>query len=157
MLAKAAARAPPLKVGLAGRDEAKLRALAARLPGGDAATILGGADVADAAALARVARAGRLLLNCAGPYRFYGEPVFKAAAAAGTDYLDLCGEPEFIERMELECAAAARASGALMACASAFDSVRLCCGGRGGGCKGGRGSRCLENGCLDAEKRRHHY
>jgi hypothetical protein len=49
--------------------------------------------------------------------------VFKAAAEAGTDYLDLCGEPEFIERMELTCADAARASGALMACASAFDSV----------------------------------
>lgn len=52
--------------------------------------------------------------------------MFKAAAAAGTDYLDLCGEPEFIERMELECAAAAKASGALMACASAFDSVSGC-------------------------------
>lgn len=25
--------------------------------------------------------------------RFYGEPVFKACVEAGTDYLDICGEP----------------------------------------------------------------
>jgi hypothetical protein len=35
----------------------------------------------------------RLLLNCVGPFRYWGEPVFTAAAAAGTDYLDIAGEP----------------------------------------------------------------
>jgi short subunit dehydrogenase-like uncharacterized protein len=32
-------------------------------------------------------------MSAVGPYRFYGEPVVKACAEAGTDYLDLCGEP----------------------------------------------------------------
>jgi short subunit dehydrogenase-like uncharacterized protein len=35
----------------------------------------------------------RLVLNCVGPYRFFGEPVVKACAECGTDYLDICGEP----------------------------------------------------------------
>jgi short subunit dehydrogenase-like uncharacterized protein len=124
----AKAQAASLKVGLAGRDEAKLRALAQRLPGGDRAAILAGVDMTEPESLQRMASATRLLLNCVGPYRcaprrcwllglasrhglplrrsptanhpstpphpdpsFYGAPVFAAAAAAGTDYLDLCG------------------------------------------------------------------
>lgn len=37
--------------------------------------------------------ANRLLLNCVGPFRHWGEAVFAACAAAGTDYLDIAGEP----------------------------------------------------------------
>ena len=43
-----------------------------------------------------------ILLNCVGPYRFYGEQVVKACVEAGTHYLDITGEPEFIERMQLK-------------------------------------------------------
>jgi short subunit dehydrogenase-like uncharacterized protein len=52
------------------------------------------------------------LLNCVGPYAFLGEPVIKALLKAseqlkadglpGTDYADLCGEPNFIEKMVLK-------------------------------------------------------
>ena len=35
----------------------------------------------------------RLLLNIVGPYRLYGEAVVRACLEAGTDYLDICGEP----------------------------------------------------------------
>jgi hypothetical protein len=35
----------------------------------------------------------RLVIACVGPFRLYGEPVFKACAEAGTDYVDICGEP----------------------------------------------------------------
>jgi hypothetical protein len=35
----------------------------------------------------------RLILNCVGPYRLYGEPVVRACVECGTDYLDVCGEP----------------------------------------------------------------
>jgi short subunit dehydrogenase-like uncharacterized protein len=42
------------------------------------------------------------MLNCVGPYRFFGEQVVKACVEAGTDYLDITGEPEFIERVELK-------------------------------------------------------
>ena len=40
------------------------------------------------------------MLNVVGPYRLYGEAVVRACAECGTDYLDICGEPEFMERME---------------------------------------------------------
>lgn len=53
-----------------------------------------------------------VLLSCVGPYAFLGEPVIKALLQAseqlkekgekGTDYADLCGEPNFIEKMVLK-------------------------------------------------------
>lgn len=35
----------------------------------------------------------RAVLSCVGPYRYYGHPVVRACVEAGTDYLDVCGEP----------------------------------------------------------------
>ena len=34
-----------------------------------------------------------IILNCVGPYRFTGENVVAACVSAGTDYLDVSGEP----------------------------------------------------------------
>eukprot|EP00879_Flechtneria_rotunda_P027476 GHRR01029436.1.p2 GENE.GHRR01029436.1~~GHRR01029436.1.p2 ORF type:complete len:113 (+),score=42.52 GHRR01029436.1:785-1123(+) len=70
-----------------------------------------------------MAQSTRLLLNCVGPFRHWGEGVVKACAEASTNYLDICGEPEFIERMELRYSAAAAVAGCLMASAAGFDSV----------------------------------
>ena len=47
-------------------------------------------------------------MNATGPYRFYGEAVVQACIATRTDYVDLCGEPEFIDRCILKHADAAR-------------------------------------------------
>jgi short subunit dehydrogenase-like uncharacterized protein len=59
-----------IKVAVAGRDEAKLRALAAQLPGGASGVgVIGGVDIKDEGSVARMAAAGRVLLNCVGPYR----------------------------------------------------------------------------------------
>jgi hypothetical protein len=69
VLAKAAAASPPLRVGLAGRDEARLRALAQRLPGGGGARVIAGVDVARPETVVAMVAATRLLLNCVGPYR----------------------------------------------------------------------------------------
>ena len=62
-------------------------------------------------------------MNAVGPYRFYGEAVVKACISTGTDYTDLCGEPEFIDRCLLKHADAARAAGVVIVHACAFDSV----------------------------------
>ena len=35
----------------------------------------------------------RVLINTVGPFRRYGRPVVAACVEAGTDYLDVCGEP----------------------------------------------------------------
>ncbi|EJD46858.1 hypothetical protein AURDEDRAFT_184118 [Auricularia subglabra TFB-10046 SS5] len=81
------------------------------------------ADVRDYESLLAMARDTQLVLNCAGPYRALGEPVVKACIEAKCDYLDLCGEPEFIERMVLEHFDAARQAGVTICHAAAFDSV----------------------------------
>jgi len=38
----------------------------------------------------------RVLINCVGPYRIYGDQVVAACVEAGTDYTDVTGEPPFV-------------------------------------------------------------
>ena len=40
-----------------------------------------------------------MVATTVGPYVAYGEPLVAACAEAGTDYVDLTGEPEFVDRM----------------------------------------------------------
>ena len=60
------------------------------------------ADVTDLESIEAVCSRTKLLVNCTGPYRLLGEPIFKACIKHGADYLDICGEPEFIEAMEMK-------------------------------------------------------
>jgi short subunit dehydrogenase-like uncharacterized protein len=53
----------------------------------------------------------------------YGEPLVAACAAAGTDYVDLTGEPEFVDRMYVEHHETAVAHGARIVHACGFDSI----------------------------------
>ncbi|KAF8525261.1 hypothetical protein BU17DRAFT_42053 [Hysterangium stoloniferum] len=81
------------------------------------------ADVFDRESLNLMASATNLLLNCVGPYRDYGEPVVQACLHAGTDYIDLCGEPAFIEKMHILYHDSAVKSAVTICHAAAFDSV----------------------------------
>lgn len=111
---------------LAGRNRTKLEQLRARLAEIDPACAdlpLLLADSDDREALRALAADTRVLATTVGPYLIHGESLVAACAAAGTDYLDLCGEPEFIDRMYLRHDATARASGARLVHASGFDSV----------------------------------
>src|SRR5205085_10440722 len=93
-----------LRWALAGRNTAKLERLRDRLAGIDpacAALPLLHADSGDAASLRALAVGTRVLATTVGPYLLHGEPLVAACAAAGTDYVDLTGEPEFIDRMYL--------------------------------------------------------
>jgi hypothetical protein len=60
------------------------------------------ADVGDEGSLVQMCSQARVVLNCVGPYRFYGEAVVRACIAGGAHYLDITGEPEFMERVELK-------------------------------------------------------
>ena len=57
----------------------------------------------------RSAEATKVVITTVGPYIRYGEPLVAACATAGTDYVDLTGEPEFVDRMWLELPRAGRA------------------------------------------------
>ncbi|KAL6013488.1 hypothetical protein ACLOJK_003986 [Asimina triloba] len=81
------------------------------------------ADVSDPPSLLSLCRRTKLLLNCVGPFRLYGEPVVAACVEAGTDYLDVSGEPEFMELMEAFYHRPAVDAGSLVVSACGFDSI----------------------------------
>ncbi|MFE0380390.1 saccharopine dehydrogenase family protein [Streptomyces inhibens] len=122
-----AAHAPKgCRWALAGRNTAKLERLRDRLAKIDPACAdvpLLRADSGDPDALRALAAGTRVLATTVGPYLVHGEPLVAACAAAGTDYVDLTGEPEFIDRMYLRHDATARTSGARLVHAGGFDSV----------------------------------
>lgn len=109
-----------LRWALAGRNQAKLEAVRKHL--GPDLDLLH-ADVGDPASLAEVARSARVVITTVGPYIRYGEPLVAACAEAGTDYLDLTGEPEFVDRMYVKHHARAVESGARIVHACGFDSI----------------------------------
>ncbi len=115
-----------LRWALAGRNQEKLRAVRDRLATIDPALSelpLLQADSSDEASLRDLARSTRVVITTVGPYLEHGEPLVGACAAAGTDYVDLTGEPEFVDRMYLEHHDAAVASGARIVHACGFDSI----------------------------------
>ncbi|MGP2440997.1 saccharopine dehydrogenase family protein [Streptomyces sp. JW3] len=111
-----------LRWAVAGRDGDKLRRLRDRLPGAPRPEVLR-ADVSDPASLRELARHARVLATTVGPYVRHGEPLVAACADAGTDYLDLTGEPEFVDLMYVRHDARARETGARLVHACGFDSV----------------------------------
>ncbi|GAA1243069.1 saccharopine dehydrogenase NADP-binding domain-containing protein [Prauserella halophila] len=111
---------------LAGRNTAKLQAVRERLAAIDPSCAdlpLLQADVTDAASLRAVAESARVVVTTVGPYLHYGEPLVAACAEAGTDYVDLTGEPEFVDRMYLAHHDRARRTGARLVHACGLDSI----------------------------------
>ncbi|MGW1394312.1 saccharopine dehydrogenase family protein [Streptomyces nigra] len=118
-----AAHAPEgLRWALAGRSKAKLEALRASLPDAAGVDVLE-ADVADPASVRRLAEQARVVASTVGPYVRYGEDLVAACADTGADYLDLCGEPEFVDLTYVRHDARARETGARLVHACGFDSV----------------------------------
>ncbi|UXY31175.1 saccharopine dehydrogenase family protein [Streptomyces sp. HUAS TT20] len=118
-----AAHAPAdLRWAIAGRDESRLRALRERLPGGAEVGVLR-ADVTEPDTLRELAGHARVVASTVGPYVRYGEELVAACADSGTDYLDLTGEPEFVDLMYVRHDARARETGARLVHACGFDSV----------------------------------
>lgn len=111
---------------IAGRDRAKLeklRARLARLAPRCADLPLLVADAADPASLRALAESTRVLATTVGPYVWHGENLVAACADAGTDYADICGEPEFVDRMYVAYEDRARQTGARLVHSCGFDSV----------------------------------
>lgn len=122
-----AAHAPAdTRWALAGRNQTKLEAVRARLATQNPASAelaLLHADVTDAVSLREVATAARVVITTVGPYIRYGEPLVAACAQAGTDYVDLTGEPEFVDLMYARHHTRAAQTGARLVHACGFDSV----------------------------------
>jgi len=115
-----------MRWALVGRNRSKLDAVASRLAAGSSqapAPDIIEADAGDRAAMREVADATRVVVTTVGPYALYGEPLVAACAAAGTDYADLTGEPEFVDRMWAEQQAEAERTGARLVHCCGFDSI----------------------------------
>ncbi|XP_028253883.1 saccharopine dehydrogenase-like oxidoreductase [Parambassis ranga] len=81
------------------------------------------ADVSIEESLAIMCQQGVVILNCVGPYRFHGEPVVKACIENGAHYVDICGEPQFLERMQLQYHTKALDRGVYVIGSCGFDSI----------------------------------
>ncbi|XP_053158517.1 saccharopine dehydrogenase-like oxidoreductase [Hemicordylus capensis] len=118
-----------LRWAVAGRSKDKLEAVVER-----AAEKLGKAelksevgiilcDVSDPSSLASMAKQTAIILNCVGPYRFFGEPVVKACVENGTSCVDISGEPQFLEGMYLNYNDKAAEKGVYIVGSCGFDSI----------------------------------
>jgi short subunit dehydrogenase-like uncharacterized protein len=116
--------APPgLRWALAGRSTARLEAVRARLGAEHSTLPLLAADVTDHASLRQLAASTRVVATTVGPYVRFGEPLVEACADAGSDYVDLCGEPEFVDRCYVRYHDRAVAGGARLVHSCGFDSI----------------------------------
>ncbi len=115
-----------LRWALAGRSVDKLERVRDRLVSIDptlADLELVVVDATDSAGLADVAARTKVVITTVGPYQQFGGPLVAACAEAGTDYVDLTGEPEFVDTTYLEHHATAERTGARIVHACGFDSV----------------------------------
>ena len=113
-----------LRWAVAGRDPARLDRLVESL--GDAPCPPSAWIVVDAAnpgSLESLVRRTAAVVSTVGPYLEHGEPLVRACATHGTHYLDLTGEPEFVDRMYDLHHERAVGSGAKLVHACGFDSV----------------------------------
>ncbi len=108
---------------LAGRNMDKLENVRGRLGDAWAELPLLRADSDDPASLRALAEATKVVITTVGPYIRHGEPLVAACAATGTDYVDLTGEPEFVDRMWLNYHEQAERSGARIVHSCGFDSI----------------------------------
>ncbi|MFN9449028.1 MAG: saccharopine dehydrogenase family protein [Rubrivivax sp.] len=111
-----------IRWALGGRSAAKLAELRDSL-GAPADTPLVVTDAGDPAALAALAGRTRLVLTTVGPYQLYGSALVAACAAAGTHYVDLCGEPAWMRQMIDAHSDTAARSGARIVFSCGFDSI----------------------------------
>lgn len=112
---------------MAGRSRSKLETVRDEI-GAPKETPIITADAADAASLEAMTARAKVVLTTVGPYQLYGEPLVAACVKTGTDYVDLCGEPNWMAEMIAKYEAAAKQSGARIVFSCGFDSIPFDCG-----------------------------
>lgn len=111
-----------VKWAMAGRSQKKLEEVRDEI-GAPAETPLIVADAADPKSLDAMVRRAKAIITTVGPYQLYGDPLVAACVAAGTDCLDLTGEPNWMHKVIGAHHEAARKSGARIVHSCGFDSI----------------------------------
>ncbi|KAF5285427.1 hypothetical protein FQA39_LY16681 [Lamprigera yunnana] len=113
--------------GLAGRSEQKLKKALSdyqKSTDEDLSNVpILVADVEDYDSLKAMTARAKLIINCCGPYRFYGEQVVKACIETSTHQVDVCGEPQYMEEIQLNYHKEAQEKGVYIVSACGFDSI----------------------------------
>jgi short subunit dehydrogenase-like uncharacterized protein len=107
---------------MAGRSRSKLEAVRKEIGAPDTLPLVI-ADAADPTSILVMAKSSKAVITTVGPYQLYGEPLVAACAEAGTDYVDLCGEPAWMAAMIAKYHEKAKASGARIVFSCGFDSI----------------------------------
>jgi short subunit dehydrogenase-like uncharacterized protein len=111
-----------VKWAMAGRSQDKIDSVREEMGiPADVPTVV--ADSKDLASIKTMVEKTKVVLTTVGPYQLYGSDVVAACAKAGTDYVDLCGEPAWMHEMIAKHQADAEASGARIVFSCGFDSV----------------------------------
>jgi short subunit dehydrogenase-like uncharacterized protein len=105
---------------LAGRDAGKLARLAGELGG---AVRTHAVELEDRDGLRHLLGDCAVVIDCAGPFMRYGEPIVRAAVETGTHYVDTTGEQGYIELLHRRFDDAARAAEVAVVPAMGFDYV----------------------------------
>jgi short subunit dehydrogenase-like uncharacterized protein len=111
-----------VKWAMAGRSAEKLAQVRDEI-GAPKDTPLVTADADDAASLAAMVRRAKAIVTTVGPYQLYGSGLVAACVEAGTDCLDLSGEPTWMAQMIAKHHEAAKKSGARIVHSAGFDSI----------------------------------
>lgn len=111
-----------VKWAMAGRSAEKLAQVRDEV-GAPKETPLVVTDAADPASLDAMVRRTKAVITTVGPYQLYGNELVAACVAAGTDCLDLSGEPNWMRAIIDRYDAAAKASGARIVHSCGFDSI----------------------------------
>jgi short subunit dehydrogenase-like uncharacterized protein len=117
----AAPAARGLRLGLGGRDRAKLESVRELEGAGGAEIVV--ADSGDQAACDAAARRSRVVLATAGPFARYGTPVVDACVRFQTHYVDITGETWWMKQLIDRYHAQAAEEGTRIVPACGFDSV----------------------------------
>ncbi|KAJ5074343.1 saccharopine dehydrogenase-like oxidoreductase [Anaeramoeba ignava] len=110
---------------ISGRDEKKLNKVMEKLkkiePKLSIKPII--ADIKKEETVERMTNATKLIINCVGPFQMYGETVIKACIKTKTNYVDINGEPLFINKIISHYQKQIQEQGILVVLSCGFDSV----------------------------------
>jgi short subunit dehydrogenase-like uncharacterized protein len=81
------------------------------------------ADASDYEALVKMCKRTKCVLACAGPFSLYGEGVVRACVEAGTNYVDVTGEMDWVEKMQRKYSNEAESKGISVVSCAGYDSI----------------------------------
>ncbi|GIY09351.1 saccharopine dehydrogenase-like oxidoreductase [Caerostris extrusa] len=118
-----------LKWAVAGRNVEKLKESLEAVQRVDIRkTTIIKADVSDPESISDMCKRASLILNCVGPYKFYGEVVVAACIENRTHHVDISGEMKYLETVQANYFKSAREKGVYVVEACGFDSIPADCG-----------------------------